>query len=483
MSEVSIKNAAIINFIARYSNIFINLIYNAILSRILTPEDFGIVAIVNVFVTFFMLFADMGLGSAVIQHKSLSKMEINHIFSFTGYLALFLGLIFAAFSIPLAWFYTDGVYVPIGILLSVSLFFNTLNMIPNAVLLRNKRFKTVGIRTVTVAIMSSILTILLALIGFKYYSIVFNSIFFAFFTFIWNYHTTKLKFTFRFNMESVRKIKSYSSFQFGFNIINYFSRNADNLLIGKIMGNTALAFYDKAYRTMLYPVNNLTNVITPVLHPILSDYQSDKQYIFNQYIKVVKILSLLGAFITAYCFFAAEEIIVILYGKQWLEAVPSFQLLALSVWVQMISSTSGSIFQSLGNTRLLFHNGIITSVITVLAILVGVSFDNINAVSLAVAVAYNSHFFITFYNLIRKGFGFKVSRFYKKLLPDLIVFIVVFVGLFFLSFIYIENVLLSALFKGVGGFLFYVIALLLTKQYRYFFILIKPQKKKIASNE
>lgn len=477
MAEISIKRAAMINFIAKYATIFIQLIYNGILSRILIPEDFGIVAVVNVFVTFFMLFADMGIGSAVVQNKTLTEKETNNIFSFTVYLGLVLAAIFALFSIPMSWFYADRVYIPIGLLLSISLFFNTLNMIPNAVLLKNKRFRTVGIRLVVVTIISSILTIVLALNGFKYYSIVFNSIFISFFTFLWNYNSTRLKFSFKISMEPIQKIKEFSQFQFGFNFINYFARNADNLLIGKFLGNRALGFYDKSYRTMLYPVNNLTNVITPVLHPILSDHQNNKEYIYTQYVKVVKILSLLGAFFSAFLFVAAEEVIVILYGDQWKGAVTSFQFLALAVWAQMISSSSGAIFQSLGKTKLLFINGIITSTITVIAIILGIGLQSINAVAAFVAIAYNSHFFITFYNLIKKGFGFNVWQFYKILIPHLLIFFITFLGLYFASLFKIDNVLISAFYKGFVALSFFIIALVLTKQQSAFTILMRRKKR------
>ena len=478
MAEISIKRAAIINFIAKYSTIFIQLIYNGILSRILVPEDFGIVAVVNVFVTFFMLFGDMGIGSAVVQNKTLTEKETNNIFSFTVYLGLVLAAIFALFSIPMSWFYNDQVYIPIGLLLSVSLFFNTLNMIPNAVLLKNKRFRTVGIRLVLVTIISSILTIILAINGLKYYSIVFNSIFISFFTFLWNYNSTRLKFSFKINKGSIQKIKEFSQYQFGFNFINYFARNADNLLIGKILGNRALGFYDKSYRTMLYPVVNLTNVITPVLHPILSEHQNDKEYIYSQYIKVVRILSLLGAFFSAYLFITAKEVIVILYGEKWIGAVTSFQFLALAVWAQMISSSSGAIFQSLGKTKLLFINGLFTSTITVSAIIIGISFHSINAVAAFVAIAYNSHFFITFYNLIKNGFGYKLWQFYKIFIPHLLIFVITFIGLYFVSMYRIDNVFLSAVYKGVFGVIFFVISLLLTKQQDAFSILRRRKKVK-----
>lgn len=478
MSEMSIKKAAMISFSTRYTVIFIQIFHGAILARILTPEDFGIVAITTVFTTFFMLIADMGLGTAVIQNKTLNDEDTNNIFSFSFYLAIIVAIIFALFSIPLSIFYGNEVYKLIGFVLSISLFFSTMNMIPNAMLLKNKEFKTVGMRLITVSLSSSIITIILALLGFKYYAIILHSLITAFFMFIWNYKSVNLKFKLQFDKNSILKIKQFFSFQFAFSIVNYFSRNLDNLLIGKFMGTAALAFYDKGYRLMLYPVGNLTHVITPVLHPILSEHQDDKEYIFTKYMKVVKILSLLGAFITAYCFFAAEEIVLIMFGDQWISTVPCFRFLALSVWAQMITSSTGSIFQSLGNTRLMFITGICTSLVSVTAIIVGISFRDITIMAACVAVAYNLHFFIAYYILIKHVFEYKYRDFLKHMIPDVAVFLITIAGLFTASFYKIDGILLSALYKGVAGGGAYILGLLLTKQYKVFSILIKGKDKK-----
>lgn len=473
MNEISLKKAAMINFVAKYTNVVIQIIYTAILARILTPEDFGIVVVIMVFTTFFMLLADMGIGPAIIQNKTIDEIDTNNIYAFSFYLGIVVAALFALFAIPLSIFYENEVYIIIGALLSISLFFNTLNIVPNALLLKNQQFKTLGVRLVVISIISAIPTIILAQIGFKYYAIVFHSILVALLTYIWNYNTVRLKFKLTFEKHSIIKIRNFSLYQFTFNFVNYFSRNLDNLLIGKFIGNAALGYYDKAYRLMLMPVQNLTHVITPILHPILSNHQEDKMYIFTQYMKVVKILSLLGVFITVYCFFAAEEIILIMFGDQWENAVPSFRFLALSVWAQMVTSSSGAIFQSLGNTRLMFISSIYTSIVSVIAITIGVSFQDITIVASCIAIAFNLHFFIVYHLLIKHGFKFRRREFFNKFIPDMVVFIITFAGLYFASYIVnVDNLLLSALYKGVAGGSVYIIGLLLTKQYKVFLLLI-----------
>ncbi len=478
MSSISIKKAAFINFISKYANIFIQILYQSVLARILTPNDFGIVAVIMVFTTFFMVFADMGLGTAVIQNKKLTREDTNNIFSFTVYFGIGLALIFCLFSVPLAYFYNDEAYKSIGCLLSISLFFNTLNMIPNALLLKEKRFIAVGVRLVVVSIISSVFTIILAIGGLKYYSIVFYSIFTAFFTFLWNELSVKARFSFKFKMSSLKKVFNYSAFQFAFNIINYFSRNLDNLLIGKFMGNEALAFYDKGYRLMLYPVQNLTHVITPVLHPILSEYQDNREYIYNQYLKVIKILSLIGIFVSVYCYFAAEEIVVIMFGSQWEDAVPCFRFLALSVWAQMITSSSGSIYQSLGNTKLLFYSGFITAMVSVIAILIGVSSKSIVNVSICVTIAYNIHFIITYIIMMKWGFRNSFIKFLKKFFPELVIAFLMILTMHYAKQFVFNNFIVSAVYKAIVAGIIWTISLMITRQIKYFTLIFKKKPKK-----
>ena len=110
--------------------------FSAVLARILLPEDYGVIGVMTVFTTFFSVLANMGIGTAVIQNKELSDYDVSNIFTFNLYVAVGLSIIFAIFSVPLSKFYGNSVYIPIGCLLSVSLFFSTMNMLPNALLMK-----------------------------------------------------------------------------------------------------------------------------------------------------------------------------------------------------------------------------------------------------------------------------------------------------------------------------------------------------------
>ncbi|MBO7747804.1 lipopolysaccharide biosynthesis protein [Paenibacillus sp. MWE-103] len=477
MNATSLKRAALINFISKYTVVIIQILFTSVLARLLTPEDFGIVAVTTVFTTFFLMIADMGIGAAIIQNKSLTKQDVNHIFTFTIYFAVILAVTFALFSVPLSYVYGNSVYITIGAVLSVSLFFNALNIVPNALLLKDKRFAALGVRSIIVSIAAAALTIVLAVAGYKYYAIVYNSVFMAFFTFLWNILSVSVRPALKFNKASIIKIKEFSTFQFLFNLVNYFSRNLDALLIGKFLGSVALGYYDKGYRLMLYPLNILTGVITPILLPILSEHQENKDYIYSQYMRIVKLLSLMGAFVSVFCFVSAKEIITIMFGASWLATVPAFKMLALSVWPQMVTSSTGAIFQSLGSTKLLFKTGVINSLITVISICVGIWFKDIRDVALCVSIAYTLHFFIAFFILVRYGFERRYTQFLRQFFPDLLVFVLTFAGLLLSSFVKIDNVIFTALFMVMVAGIAFFVGLVITNQISFLFSLGKSKRK------
>jgi PST family polysaccharide transporter len=272
------------------------------------------------------------------------------------------------------------------------------------------------------------------------------------------------------SFNSIGKIKEYSGYQFGFNFINYFARNLDNLIIGKVWGNVPLAQYDKAYRFMLYPVSNLTHVITPALHPILSEHQDDTDFIYQKYIQVIKILSLLGVFISVFCFWSSEEIIILVYGGQWYNAVPVFKWLSLSMWAQMLCGSAGAIYQSIGKTRLLFKSGLIYVSISVGCILLGLQTGNLEIFSILITCGFIVKFFVEYFFLIKKGLNKGIRQFLYIFIPYGILYLVLFLGLFLFSKIIITlhlSLLLSLVYKLLFSVMLYFFCLVISGQWRY----------------
>ena len=119
----SLKYNTLFYGLSKYTTVFVTLLTTAVLSRILSPTEFGIVSVITVFTAFFSILADLGLGTAIIQNKTLSDNEIDDIFSFSVFVALFLGIAFGMLGMPISWFYENALYKKICLLLSISVFF------------------------------------------------------------------------------------------------------------------------------------------------------------------------------------------------------------------------------------------------------------------------------------------------------------------------------------------------------------------------
>ena len=468
----TLKKAITLSAIGKYSTVILQIVATGILSRILTPNEYGTIAIILVFVIFFQLFADMGFGSAIIQDKNLTEDEINHIYSITFYLGLLLMVLFIVLTYPISLIYSDFIYINIGILLSFSLFFSALNIVPNAIILKKKMFVKVTLRTVIISFISIMVAIILAFNGFGVYALVIQSIVSSIGIFVWNRLNVPLRIHLKPDFKVLKKIWVYSIFQFGSQAVNYLNRNLDNLLIGKFFTKSELGQYNKAYTLMQFPISFLPGIITPILHPILSEYQNDRDFIYTKYLSMLKVLSLLGIFGAAFSLFAGEEIILIVFGNQWYFSIAPFKFLSLSLWMQIMTNTVGAIYQSLGQTRLMFFSTVITTIIITSLIILGILLNSIDYVALLVSVGYIISFFLTFYLLVNKGFDKNFNSFLGTFIKDFIIFTLLIILAIFWP-LSINNIYISFLVKFSVMFIFYSFLLIVTRQYKILIVFLK----------
>lgn len=465
--------------ISKYSNVLLTIIISAILARLLTPAEFGIVALVSVFIAFFSLLGNMGIGPAIVQVKELTDLDLSSIFSFSVFMAFFLALAFFLSSDLIANFYNEQDLVPIVRLLSISVFFNILSIVPNALNRKKLRFKEMAVVNILIQVTTGLIAIFMAFNGYSYYSLVIQSVLSGFLGFLIFYLLYPVKISFLIRKEPLRKIASFSSFQFAFNFINYFSRNLDNILIGKYLGNASLGFYNKSYTLMLLPVRNLTHVITPVLHPVLSNHQDDKKYIFNSYCKIIKILALLGFPLSVFLYFAASELILIMFGPQWEASIPVFKILATTVGIQICLSSTGAIFQSVNRTDLLFISGLLSSFFAIVSICIGVFYGKtLEYLGYCLVVAFILNFFQGFYILIKNALGESFITFLKGFIFPIFISAILLGIMILLQHLPLNNYLLSFIFKITSLVIVLILAFLLSKDERELINKILKNNKK-----
>lgn len=468
-----IKNAMIKGLawsaIEKYSVFLVSLIVSMVLARLLAPKDFGVVAIATVIINFLSIFSTMGIGPAIIQRKNLSNDDINNIFSFSVIISLILTLIFFASSWLIAHYYSEAQLITICHVLCINLFFGGINMVPSALMAKKRRFKEIAIRTVVLQILTGAIAVYAAYNGFGVYSLLISPTVTSIAMMFYNCHFYPVKFKINIDIKIIKSIFSYSSYQFGFEFINYFSRNLDKLIIGKYISANALGYYDKSYRLMQLPAGQLTGVINPVLQPIMSTLQDDMTQMAQKYNKIIKFIGCISFPLSIFLYFSGDEIITLFYGDNWQFSVRSFQILALSLPTQMILSTSGGIWQSCNATKHLFWVGFINTLVTVTGfVLACVFYRTIESVAFAWTVTSILNFFTTYIIMYHSILNNSFFQMLKVLLVPFLCLVVTTLLLYVLGqMLVINNLVISISVKLILTFLVSIFLLNITGNFSF----------------
>ena len=430
--------------IAKYSGIIISLIVMAILARLLSPDDFGIVAIATVFINFFNIFTNIGISSAIVQNKELTLQDINNIYMFTLWIGVALSILFFLSTGFIVDYYQDDRLSPICQLLSVNLFFSSAGIVPNTLFYKDKNFKFIAWRTLIIQIVVGILAIIAAWAGASLYTLLIQPILSSALIYFISLKKYPQKFLWTWGINSLKKIWVYSIYQFLFSVMSYFIRNFDKILIGKYIGMSPLGYYEKSYRLMSLPIQNITYVITPVLHPILSDYQKRKEKLATINERMVHLLAFIGFPLSILLFFCGRELMLFIFGSQWEPSIPAFQILSLSVGLQIVMSSSGSFFQSSNDTRGLFICGVFTAFVTCTGFLVCILFFcTLEAFAYSMLLSYFLSFIQCYWQLYRYQFRRNIKYLYKQLTSPLLITLLVGGLLYVMEKIKVNNVIIG----------------------------------------
>ena len=446
--------------LARYLGILISLSVTAVLARILLPSEFGIVAIATVFINFFSSLTVAGFGPAIVQNSSIDKRDIESIFVFTFYLGLALALLFIAAAPLIASFYDHAELLEtICFILSVNIFFAIITIVPNSLLFKAKEFKYISVRSIIIQLAIGVISVIAALNGWGVYALLINPVLGSSLIFFASITKKPILFKFSFQWNSVRKILSFSAYQLLFNFVFITYRSIDKMWIGKSFNMNALGYYEKSYRLMMLPLENISGVINPVLHPILSDFQHDPAFIFASYRKLIRILAEIGFLLSVFLFFTSSELILLFFGPQWKSSVDVFQILSLSVGIQIVQSPIAAIFQSLNKMKGLFVASIVVLIFIVIAISLGVYQHNLNMLALYLVIAfwlaYLTYNFVLCY-LAEMSFGVLLKSLFRPMALALGLILVLGMYSYFFS---ITNMLASLIVKAVISLLYVLILL------------------------
>jgi len=374
-----------------------------VLARLLTPQDFGLIAMVMVVTGFVTRFKDMGLSLATVQRAEINHAQISTLFWINLLLSFGLMLIAAALAPAITWFYGEPRLALITIALASGIFFGGLTIQHQALLRRQMRFgilAAIDIVSISIGIFAAIIA---AWYGAGYWSLVIMQLSAAVTHAVAAWFACGWRPGLPVRGSGVRKMLAFGGYLTGYDLVNYFARNGDNLLIGKFWGAGQLGLYSKAYALLMLPIQQITTPVAAVAIPALSRLQNEPERYRTYYYRAISMIAFITMPLVAMLAALSDEVIVIVLGGQWAGASPIFKVLAFAAFFQPLVSTTVCVYVSLGQTKRMMYWGAIAVPIILLSFVVGLSWG-----ALGVAISYTTCF-LTIIMVPSLAFAFRYS--------------------------------------------------------------------------
>lgn len=356
-----------------------------ILAWLLTPGDYGIIGMVAIVTGFAQIFQDAGLSTATIQKDQITHRQISSLFWINVFVSVIVCACVLASAPVIGWFFGKPELIPVTAVLSLCFIMNGLSVQHRSLLQRQLRFGASGTILIASQLITLLVSILLAYLGWGYWALVAGSLAAAITSSLAAFILCPWIPGWIRKGTGVRKMLTFGGHITGNNIINYFSRNADNLLIGKFIGADALGLYAKAYSLFMLPISQIRGPMNTVALPVLSALKDQPERYIKYYQRFVDILASLTIPLMIYCACEADFLISLL-GPQWLEAVPVFRILAIAAVIQPVYTTAFLVQVSHGYSKQYFIWGCVSAIVFISAFVCGLPYG-ISGVAAFYAVA------------------------------------------------------------------------------------------------
>lgn len=339
---------------------FLSFATQIVLARLLTPGDFGLIAIGLLAINTMGLFRDLGFGVALIHKKDDSNhTAANTAFVILPFVALILVLI-AYFSAPyIALFFDNGIVEHMVQVLALTFVISSFGTVPSILLEKELEFKKKVIPETVPIVGYACFTILLALKGYGIWSLVYGQIVSAILTAGSIWIVSAWRPTFKFDSKAAKELFAYGKHVISGTIIIFIITNIDDAIVGRILGSEALGFYTMAFLISNLPATQITHIISRVMFPTYSKLQDNKDALRNAYMKTLNYISTLTIPASLGILVIGPELINVILGEKWAPSIVALQVLCIFGLLRSIGATCGPIFQATGNPIILRNSGIL----------------------------------------------------------------------------------------------------------------------------
>lgn len=336
-------------------NKFFALAIKLILAKLLFPEQFGLVGMAAVFTSFVQVFNELGIGAALVQRKDEYLRESHfHTAFWTGVVwSVGIFLLVSLVAAPLAAaFYDEPLLKNLIPVLSIGVLSSPVNIVHRAQLTKQMNFKKLAFISNASTIFSGTLALVLAFLGAGVWSLVFNSVAGFIIAMPLYFRATKWTPKLIWEKQAFKDIFGFGVYTTGTSFLNNVLSNLDYLLIGKLVGASALGVYTFAFVLTDTFRNQFTTMMNKVMYPVYGRHQDDPVLLKKYYLKVLTYNSVIIYPIMVFLIILGEPLILSFFGSKWQGSVVPMKILAFSVMIHLLVSGHASLLRGLGQPKL-----------------------------------------------------------------------------------------------------------------------------------
>lgn len=443
------------SFADNIANSGITFLVGLVLANILTPEEYGIMAMVTIFIAVSNSIVDSGFSNALIRKINIRSVDYNTVFYFNLIVSIFLYLILYVSAPAISVFFKEPVLVDVMRVIGWILIINALAIIPRTIFVRNINFKAQTKVSLIASVSSGVIGIGMALAGWGVWSLVGQQLSRQLLNTVFLWIFCRWRPLWEFSTQSFKELFGFGSKLLASGLIDTIFKDIYSLVIGRFYSAADLGQYTRASQFNTIFSSNLTTVVQRVSYPVLSSIQNEPERLLGAYRRVIKTTML----ITFACMLGlaavAKPLIVILIGEKWLPAVYFLQIICFSGMLYPLHAINLNILQVKGRSDLFLKLEIIKKIIAVIPIALGIFFGIKFMLWGSVCTSFIAFFLNSYYSA--DLIGYPTLRQIRDVLPTFLVSFMVAGCMWGLSFLPLSNYIILPLQLVVGLALAYFI--------------------------
>lgn len=442
----------------RLSVQLIQFIITVVLARLLLPSEYGIVALIAIFITLCDVIIDGGLNTALIQKKNADNLDFSTIFYFSLCIAVLLYGIMYVSSPAIAQFYKQPELVPVIRVLSLSLPFYAFNSIQRAFVSKNMLFQRLFYSSLGAVVLSGAIGVYMAYHGYGVWALVAQNVSSQFFTTLIMWFTIRWRPVWQFSVIRFRGLFSYGWKIFGANFITSLFLNIRKLVIGKFFTPASLAYYEKGDQLPALVMNNIFSSVQAILLPTFSESQDDRLRVKSMMRRSTKLSCFFIYPLMVGMIIAAKPLVVFLFTEKWIDAVPFIQILCIANFFRPITISNWEAIKALGYSGITLKLEIVKKIIDITILLVS-AFIGVYAIAWG-CVLFN--LICVFINLApnKKLLNYGIGEQIKDALPTLIIALIMGLAVYWIQFLDLSNTVILILQFVLGAAIYIGVSIL-----------------------